>query len=147
MKYGIPTRKLALFKKSAGEYEKILAGEKTAVVRGAAGRKVPYGRVNTGDELYFIENSGDLLVKAKGRVAAVHESDKMSKEESPVWLEKHAEKLKLSAAQIKRWSGKRYLMVIEINSFETIEPFVFARDNFKNTMDDWLITERVEELK
>ncbi len=42
----------------ARELEKLLAGEKTMIVRGATGRKLPYGRVEPGDCLFFIENNG-----------------------------------------------------------------------------------------
>ena len=34
--------------------EKILSGEKTMIVRGAAGRKIPHSRVFEGETLYFM---------------------------------------------------------------------------------------------
>lgn len=48
----------------AKEMDKLLSGEKTMVIRGAAGRKVPHGRVNVGDILFFINNNGEGIVKA-----------------------------------------------------------------------------------
>ncbi|MEG0275330.1 MAG: hypothetical protein RR690_09380 [Longicatena sp.] len=45
--------------------DKIIAGEKTMVVRGAAGRKIPHSRVFQGDTLYFMEKgSGRIRVCA-----------------------------------------------------------------------------------
>ncbi len=38
----------------SNEFEKLRDGSKTMIIRGAAGRKLPYGRVNRGDVLYFI---------------------------------------------------------------------------------------------
>ena len=35
--------------------DKILAGTKTMIVRGAAGRKIPHSRVFEGERLYFME--------------------------------------------------------------------------------------------
>ncbi len=35
--------------------DKIMAGTKTMVVRGAAGRKIPHSRVFEGETLYFME--------------------------------------------------------------------------------------------
>ena len=35
----------------AQELEKLLAGEKSMIVRGATGRKLPHGRVHPGDTL------------------------------------------------------------------------------------------------
>jgi hypothetical protein len=47
------------------ELDLILDGDKKMIIRGASGRKLPYGRIFEGDELYFIENNGDNLIKAK----------------------------------------------------------------------------------
>lgn len=37
--------------------EKILSGEKTMVVRGAAGRKIPHSRVFADEVLYFMKKA------------------------------------------------------------------------------------------
>jgi len=42
----------------AKELENLKSGQKTMIIRGAMGRKFPYGRVNKSDILYFIENRG-----------------------------------------------------------------------------------------
>lgn len=43
---------------AADELTRLLSGKKTMILRGAAGRKMPYGRVNVGDFLYLMENDG-----------------------------------------------------------------------------------------
>jgi hypothetical protein len=67
---------------NARELEKLISGDKTIVIRGATGRKLPYGRVFEGDLLYFIRNNGEGLVRAKAVVKHVLNSEKMTKEES-----------------------------------------------------------------
>ncbi|MDF1546338.1 MAG: hypothetical protein P1P88_00860 [Bacteroidales bacterium] len=52
----------------AKELENLKNGSKTMIIRGAMGRKLPYGRVNKSDVLYFIENKGDGLIKGKAIV-------------------------------------------------------------------------------
>jgi len=52
----------------AKELNCILEATKTIIIRGAAGRKLPHGRVFEGDILYFIENNADGMVKAKAIV-------------------------------------------------------------------------------
>ncbi|KXK05019.1 MAG: hypothetical protein UZ04_CHB001000908 [Chlorobi bacterium OLB4] len=52
----------------ANELEKLLDGSKTMIIRGATGRKLPYGRVNQDDTLYFINNNAEGVVKAKATV-------------------------------------------------------------------------------
>ena len=60
----------------SNEYEKLLEGSKTMIIRGATGRKIPYGRVNKGDVLYFINNNAEGVVKAKALVSSVYNQEK-----------------------------------------------------------------------
>jgi len=121
----------------AKEMEKLLDGSKIMIIRGAAGRKMPYGRVEAGDILYFINNNSEGLVKLKGEVSSVLNSEKMDKETSVNFVNEHQDKLQLSDKQISRWAGKRYLVLIELKNIEEIEPFAIDKSNYGN-MDDWL---------
>jgi hypothetical protein len=130
----------------ANEMGKLLSKEKKMIIRGAAGRKLPYGRVDIGDALYFINNNGEGEVKAKAIVKSVLNSDKMAKEESINLVEKNQDKLKLTKQQFKRWSGKRYLVLIELEKVEEIEPFTIDKSDYGN-MDDWLLVEEIDNVK
>lgn len=130
----------------AKELDSILDRTKTMIVRGAAGRKVPYGRVFEGDILYFIENNADGKIKAKAAVSNVFNSEKMEKDQSISLIAENQPKLKLSSAQTKRWSGKRYLVLIEIDNVSSLEPFSIDKSNFSN-MDDWLMVEDINKVK
>lgn len=121
----------------AKELENILSGCKTMIIRGAAGRKLPHGRVFSGDVLYFIENNADGMVKACATVKNVVNSDKLTEEESIQIIKTNQDKLKLTDVQMKRWGGKRYLVLIEIENVKTVESFSIDRSNYGN-MDDWL---------
>ena len=130
----------------ADELSKILAGEKTMLIRGAAGRKLPYGRVNSSDFLYLIENDGSGLVKAKVRVKSVLNSEKMDKDTSISLVEKYQPQLHLTTRQFKRWAGKRYLVLIEIENVKKLEPFRIDKSDYGN-MDDWLPVDDIEKVK
>ena len=130
----------------ANEMDKLLDGEKTMIIRGAAGRKLPYGRVNTEDVLYFIKNNGEGEVKAKAIVSNVFNSEKMSKEESIVLVEENQGKLKLTKKQFKRWAGKRYIVLIELKSVEAVDAFGIDKSDYGN-MDDWLPVDNIENVK
>ncbi len=121
----------------SNELEKLLKGQKTMVIRGAAGRKMPYGRVETNDTLYFIENDGSGVIKARGNVVGVLNSDKMTKEASTALVDAHQDKLSMSKAQYERWAGKRFLVLIEVNQIAELAPFKLDRHEYGN-MDDWL---------
>jgi len=131
----------------ANEMEKILANQKTMIIRGAMGRKVPYGKVKKNDILYLINNNAEGKIKAVAEVNDVINSEKMDKIKSSEFINKYQDKLQLTENQFKRWAGKRYLVLIEIKNVKEITPFQFNRDDFKNRMDDWLIFEKIEEIK
>ncbi|MFA5480371.1 MAG: ASCH domain-containing protein [Candidatus Muiribacteriota bacterium] len=130
----------------AKELDDLISGKKTAVLRGAAGRKLPHGRVNAGDILYFIQNNGEGLIQAKAEVKEVFNSDKMTKEESEDLIQKNMDILQLKNTQLKRWSGKRYLVIIKIKNVVKIPSFSIDKSDFSN-MDDWLIVEDIKKVK
>ncbi len=130
----------------AKELENLKSGQKTMIIRGAMGRKLPYGRVNKSDVLYFIENKGDGLVKGKAIVEEVFNSEKLTKEQSIEIVEKYQDKLFLNKGLEKRFAGKRYLVLITIKDFKELEPFKIDRCDYGN-MDDWLPVENIEKVK
>jgi len=121
----------------AGEMENLLAGKKTMIIRGAAGRKLPYGRVNPGDVLYFLNNDGKGLVQARAEVCRVLNSEPLTPEASQKLLADHQNALQLTEKQQKRWSGKRYLVLITVETIQQLAPFQIDRSGYGN-MDDWL---------
>jgi hypothetical protein len=116
------------------------------IIRGATGRKIPYGRVNQDDILYFINNNAEGLILAKARVKSVFNSEKMTEAESVRLVEKHQGKLQLSKRQQARWGGKRYLVLIEVSDVKRVEPFQIDKSGYGN-MDDWLSVVQIERVK
>lgn len=136
---------LVYLNKEGKELQKLLAGEKNAIIRGAAGRKSPLGgRAKVGDRVYFVKTGGDLLVTHRGMIENVIETEKMTPEESQQFVEQHQSELNLSKKQMERWAGKKFLAIYRIAELEAIEPFTYQRG--KN-MDDWVITSSIEEIK
>jgi hypothetical protein len=130
----------------AKELEELIAGTKTMIIRGATGRKLPYGRVNMGDILYFINNDGEGKVWVKGNVTDVYNSDKMAEDESISLAEKNQDKLGLTEKQFEKWAGKRYIVLIQVGNIETIDPFEIDKSNYGN-MDDWLPFENIDSVR
>ncbi len=128
---------------SAKELDLLLSGEKTMIIRGATGRKLPYGRVFQNDMLYLINNNAEGLVRACAKVENVLNSDKLTAEESARLVDQYQEKLKLTKKQVDRWAGKRYLVLIEVSEVARLEPFRIDKSAFSN-MDDWLPVEQIE---
>lgn len=128
------------------ELNKLVRGEKTMIVRGAAGRKLPHGRVYPGEVLWFIENSGDGLVRCSATVKKVFNSEKLTGQESLALILENQPKLNLTPNQIKRWGNKRYLVLIEVENLREITPFSIDRSSYSN-MDDWLPVDNIESIK
>lgn len=115
-------------------------------MRGATGRKLPYGRVHVGDVLYFIRNNGEGLVRAKAMVLNVFNSEKMTKEDSAKLVDDYAKGLQLSDKHYKKWAGKRYLVLITVGQVLELEPFKIDRSHYSN-MDDWLPVEDINTMR
>lgn len=131
---------------AAKELEKLLAGEKTMIIRGAAGRKMPYGRVNPGDTLYFLNNDGEGMIRAQADVKSVYNSEAMTLEASIALVEGAQEKLRLTDKQLKRWGGKRYLVLIEVEQAKEVTAFRIDKSQYGN-MDDWLPVGNINDVK
>lgn len=127
------------------ELENLVKGQKSMIIRGAAGRKIPHGRVNEGDVLYFINNNGEGKVKARGVVSSVLNSEKLSVEESFETIIRHQDKLQLPDKQFEKWAGKQYLVLVGIDDIREIEPFRIDKSHFTN-MDDWLPVGTIDEF-
>jgi hypothetical protein len=130
----------------AKELDLLISGEKSMIIRGATGRKMPYGRVNPGDVLYFINNNAEGVVRVKASVISVFNSEKMTVEESTQLVESNQSKMQLTPQQFKRWAGKRYIVLIEVGQFEEIAPFEIDKSDYGN-MDDWLPVEQIEKVQ
>ncbi|MDP5199850.1 hypothetical protein [Flavobacterium sp. DG2-3] len=122
--------------------EKILSGEKTMVVRGATGRKIPHSRVFRNEVLYFMEK-GTKQISAKALVTNVENYIKLADSEIITILESNQENLNLTDNQKKRWR-KKCLILVKFAKVEEIDPPL----NFEHqkNMDDWLILERIEDV-
>ena len=127
------------------ELARLLAGTKRMIIRGAAGRKLPHGRVHPGDRLFFIQNNGEGLVRAQATVTNVINSEKLNEDESRQMIENHQPELQLTPAQIKRWVGKRFLVLIEVGEVTAVAPFAIDRSGYGN-MDDWLPVEEISRV-
>jgi hypothetical protein len=128
------------------ELERLLDGTKSMIIRGAAGRKLPHGRVAVGDHLFFVLNNGEGLVRASAEVSAVFHSEKLSEEESRALVAENQPALALTPAQAARWAGKRYLVLVTVVPAAALEPFSFDRSSF-GSMDDWLPVGEISTVK
>ena len=128
-------------KKGEKVLDKILAGTKTMVIRGASGRKIPHSRVFEGERLYFMEK-GSALITTTAIVKNVQNFVKLADDEITKVLEENQSKLNLSEKQKVRWH-KKCLCLVEFENVIQIEPLNFEH---QGNMDDWLIIDKIEDV-
>ena len=128
-------------KKGERELDKILAGTKSMIGRGSAGRKIPHSRVFEGERLYFMEK-GSAEITATAIVKGVQNYVKLSDEEITKTLDDNQSKLNLSERQKARWH-KKCLCLAEFEDVEKIAPLAFEH---QENMDDWLIIDKIEDV-
>lgn len=121
--------------------DKILAGTKTMVVRGAAGRKIPHSRVFVNETLYFMQK-GSSKITAQATVKSVQNYVKLTEDEITKVLDENQNKLNLSEKQKTRWH-KKCLCLVEFDQIKEITPLDF---DHQGNMDDWLILEKIEDV-
>ena len=129
----------------AREMEDLVKGIRTMIIRGASGRKLPHGRVNEGDILYFVNNNGECEVKARGVVSSVLNTEKLTVEESFETIIRHQDKLQLPDKQFEKIAGKRYLVLIGLNEIEEVKPFRINKTSFIN-IDNWIPVGKIETI-
>ena len=121
--------------------EKIISGEKTMIIRAAAGRKIPHSRVFEGETLYLMKK-GTGKISAMARVKEVKNYVKLNEEEIVKILDENQNKLNLSDKQKQRWH-KKCMCLVEFDQLKEIEPLDF---DHQGNMDDWLIIEKIEDV-
>ena len=122
----------------AKELERLTKGIKSMIVHGAAERKPPHGQVGEGDTLYFVLDSEDGLVRAKARVKNATSSPMLNQEASIIRLIQNQRKLMLTEQQVRRWGGRRYMVFVEVEQIEHLEPFCIDRSVLSGK-DGWAV--------
>jgi hypothetical protein len=125
------------------EMENLVNGTKSMIIRGAAERKLPHGRVNVGDILYFVNNNGECEVKARGVVCSVLNCEKLTVEESFETIIQHQDKLQLPDNQFDKVAGKSYLVFVGLEEIEEVKPFRIDNTCFAG-MCDWFPVGKIE---
>lgn len=129
-----------------GELDKLLCGTACMLVRGASGQKPPYGRVQLGDRLFFVQKNGQCMARAWADVTMVWNSTPLSPAESRFVIEGNQEHLQLSPKQVQRLSGKRFLVLIGLGQVTPLAPFAIDHSEF-GSRERWLLVGDIDQVK
>lgn len=84
------------------------------------------------------------MVTHRALLTKVIEEYKMTPDHSRESINQFEKELNLSDKQKQRWLGKKCVGLYEIDHIEEIEAFKYNRE--KN-MDDWIITDNIDDIK
>lgn len=136
---------IVLLEPGADMIAQIKSGKKTYVLRGGMGKKIPYGKLQEGETLYFAEEASVPEVQARATVSRLVQTDKLGREQSVALVSGFADKIK-SAAEEGKYAGKRYLVLVEFTNLDTVEPFQVNRQKTEGE-EDWLLARRIDLVK
>lgn len=123
---------VAIMKKSWGLIPKILDGRKKIESRWGKNKSAPFGKINTGDTVYF-KNSGDP-VTAKAEVSKVLSFENLNHHMVREILEKYGGVGRIAVNNIDEtfeWAKeKRYCTLIHLINPQEIKPFNINKKGF-----------------
>lgn len=123
----------------------LILGGRTMIIRGSLGKKVPYGRVNTGDRLFFATGNGTNVVKATASVLNAIDTPKLAADEVTDLLSQHKGQLALTDAELDKWSKKKYMTLLEIEGVSPVVPFTINAYG-SGEDDDWVVLDDIDEI-
>jgi len=112
-----------------GPLDALLDGRKTIESRWSVRRSAPYGRVHSGDTIYFKRSGG--LVEAYAPVRDVVTFDNLNEVSAERVLRQHYQKLGASVASLRDYAqGKKYCTLIFLEKAHKTTPFAIDRAGF-----------------
>ena len=104
----------------AGEFEKILSGVKSMLVKEFDPAQAAEQLVRPGDNLYFLRNKDECSVRVKATVIRVLPTKERSDEDLPHVLKELQPRLQLTEDQYIYWSAKQRVLLVEFGSAQKI---------------------------
>jgi len=137
---------IAIMQKSWGLLPKILSEEKTIESRWYKNKSAPWGKINSGDTVYFKNTGEDVSVRVSVRKVMQFADltpdrireilDKYGKEDGITDIEKYYEMFK----------DKIYCLLIFLERPEKIKPFGINKKGY-GAMAAWIYVENIKKIK
>ena len=137
-------------RKSWGLTRKILTGEKTIESRWYKNRYKPWGKIETGDDLYFKDSGSPVTIKTT--VGKVSQFDRLTPKKVKELLKRYAEAdgLGIEKKEINKYfqmfKNKKYCLIIFLKEPKKIKPFNIDKTGF-GAMASWLVVDSINKLK
>jgi hypothetical protein len=104
----------------ASELEKILSGVKSMLIKEFASGQPGSYAIDPGDNLYFLRNKDECVVRVKATVVRVLSATGGSGEDLSHILKEMQPKLQLTEDQYNYWSARKQVLLVEFASAQKI---------------------------
>lgn len=139
---------IAIMQKSWKLIPQILNGKKTVESRWYKNKVAPWGKIKTGDTVYF-KNTGEK-VSAKAQISTVEQFENIDEVKRLEILRKYAladlGSNEISQAVNDYTLNKNYCLIIHLKNPQTVKPFAISKKGF-GAMSAWICVEDIEQVK
>jgi ASC-1-like (ASCH) protein len=137
---------VAIMRKSWGLVPKILSGEKIIESRWYKNKAAPWGKINTGDVVYF-KNTGEA-VSVRADVSKVLSFEDLTPDKVREILEKYGKDDGIDDIEkyYEMFKEKKYCLLIFLGRSLKVDPFWINKKGF-GAMAAWICVEDINKIK
>lgn len=139
---------IAIMKKSWRLTEKILSGDKVVESRWYKNKSAPWGKISTGDTVYF-KNSGEP-VSIKAHVARVLEFSELTPSKVKNILKNYGQQDGIAEKDLpyflELFKNKKYCLLIFLVNAKKVRPFEINKTGF-GMMSAWIAVKKIKNIK
>ncbi len=139
---------VAIMRKAWGFTEKIVSGEKIIESRWYKAKYSPWGKIMSGDEIYF-KNSGQAIFLKTG-VKKVIAFENLNPNKVWAILDQYGKDIGILEIEMPKYfemfKDKKYCLLIFLEKVQRIDPFDINKKGFGN-MASWICVEDVEKIR
>ena len=139
---------LAIMRKSWNLTRKILSGQKKIESRWYKVKYPPWGKIESGDAIYFKDSGNPVTVKAE--VEKVIQFSNLAPKKVKEILVKYGTDDGIEKKDIPKFfemfKDKNYCMLIFLKNPKEIEPFEIDKSGF-SAMSSWIIVSNIDQIK
>lgn len=123
---------IAIMNSKIASIDDILSGKKTIESRWSNNKVAPWGKVHTGDVVYFKNSGGPVIAKAK--VARVRQFENLDRDRVREILDKYGGRNGIGVTSYDKtleWAkDKRYCVLIWLKNPQKVSPFEINKSGF-----------------
>jgi len=138
---------VAIMRKSWGLTQKILTGEKKIESRWYKAKHTPWGKIKSGDTIYFKDSGEPIRIRAK--VSRVLQFSNLNPEKVKDLLNKFGKDDGLTKREIPKYhemfKDKKYCLLIFLEDPTRVKPFSIHKQGF-GAMSAWVAIKNIRKI-